>query len=44
MDLTFQPTHLRGGDSMRALFFLFAQAVAASAAADERDGDVRREE
>jgi len=34
---------MRGGDSMRALFFLFAQAVAASAAADERDGEVRRE-
>lgn len=28
---------------MRALFFLFAQALAASATADERDGEVRRE-
>jgi hypothetical protein len=28
---------------MRALFFLFAQALAASTTADERDGDVRRE-
>lgn len=28
---------------MRALFFLFAQAVAASAAADEQAVEVRRE-